>query len=38
MNIEENVKDILLESDKYIADTFIEPNISLLRREKNYLN
>ena len=34
MNIEENVKDILLESDKYIADTFIEPNISLLRREK----
>lgn len=34
MNIEENVKDIFLESDKYIADTFIEPNISLLRREK----
>lgn len=34
MNIEKNVKDILLESDKYITDTFIEPNISLLRREK----
>lgn len=34
MNIEKNVKDILLESDKYITDTFIETNISLLRREK----
>ena len=34
MNIGKKVKDVLLESDKYNTDTFIESNMPLLRREK----